>query len=167
LQFKGSKPVTYIASGGHANYATAGKQDYTIALGLISDTTDAGFGWDMSQNFRGYWYNNATGEFSIASGASTGADEEANETASWLSWLGSWGDQQYPNSHSGQYCIFGECHYVSGPTGPVAKNLGRNAMCQNENSCSIFDNLNDVTIQTKRADTLFREELEALGDESQ
>ncbi|KAH6657894.1 hypothetical protein BKA67DRAFT_202122 [Truncatella angustata] len=150
MNFDGGRPITYIATGSHANYATAGTQDYTVALGLVSDHTDAGYGWDITQNYRGYWYDVGSGEFSIAGGASTGGTEEATETADWLLWQGYWGDEQYPTSHFGQYCLFGECHYTSGPTGPVAKNLGRTAVCQTENDCVVFDDINDLTHQSKR-----------------
>ncbi len=147
MQFNGNKPVTYIGNGGHANYAKAGSIDYTIAFGIVSDTTDAGFGWDMSQNYRGYWYDVASNEFSIAGGVSTGGSEEGGETAAWLNWEGAWGNQ-YNNSSPQQFCIFGECTYTSGPTGPVAKNLGRTAMCESTSyPCTLFTSTNDVTIQ--------------------
>jgi hypothetical protein len=154
MTFTGSRPITYIASGSHANYGKAGTQEYTIALGLITDVTDAGYGWDISQNFRGYWYDADSGEFTVASGASTGGTEEDTETTSWLLWEGHWGDEQYSTSDSRQFCIFGECKYTSGPTGPVAKNLGRTAMCQDENECTIFNSLDDLTIQSKREEKL-------------
>jgi hypothetical protein len=149
MKFNGNHPITYVATGSHANYAKAGSQDYTIALGLVSDTTDAGFGWDMTQNYRGYSYDVSSGAFTAAGGASTGGTEEATETVDWLSWEGLWGDEQYPTSHSGQYCLFGECRYTSGPTGPVAKNLARTTVCQDDSSCTIFDNINDLTTQSK------------------
>jgi hypothetical protein len=147
LDFDGARPINYIAYGGHANFATAGSIPYTIALGLITDETDAGYLWDITQNYRGYWYDIATAEFSIASGASTGATEENEETADWLSWEGYWGDEQYADSVAGQYCIDGECHYSTGPTGPVTKNLGRTTVCISS-PCTIFDNINDVTVQS-------------------
>ena len=51
-----SRPTTYIAKGSHANYATAGKQDYEggfLADFGLYDTTDAGQYWDVTQNYRG------------------------------------------------------------------------------------------------------------------
>lgn len=42
VNFDGDRPITYVGYGGHANYVTAGTQEYTIALGLITDHTDAG-----------------------------------------------------------------------------------------------------------------------------
>jgi hypothetical protein len=104
----------------------------------------------MTQNYRGYWYDTSSGTFSVASSAGTGATEEAGETASWLQWQGYWGDEQYTGSSHGQYCIFGECRFTGGPQGPVTKNLGRQAMCQTESGCTIFNNINDLTTQSKR-----------------
>ncbi|OJJ42314.1 hypothetical protein ASPZODRAFT_105498 [Penicilliopsis zonata CBS 506.65] len=152
LDFSGDRPLTYIAYGGHANYVTSGTHDYTVALGLISDTTDAGYLWDMTLNYRGYWYDVDSEEFSVASGAGKGATEEADESADWLAWLGYWGDEQYPDSliddlETGQYCIDDECRYSSGPTGPADKNLGRSTMCQKDD-CTIFDNIDDLTKQS-------------------
>ena len=146
------RPITYIATGSHANYATAGSQDYTIALGLITDTTDAGYGWDMTQNYRGYWYDVSSGEFSIAGGVSTGGTEEDEETATWLQWEGYWGDEQYPEGSDDQYCISTECHYSSGPTGPVTKNLERTTVCEDDSDCTIYNNIHDLTTESKKRD---------------
>ncbi|PSR99156.1 hypothetical protein BD289DRAFT_58182 [Coniella lustricola] len=142
-----NRPITYVANGSHANYATAGTQEYTIALGIVTDVTDAGYAWDITQNYRGYWYNTSTATFSLATGNSTGATEEASP--SWLAWTGYWGDEQYADGVEGQYCLFGECLYTSGPTGPVTKNLGRETVCQTDDGCVIFDDLDDLTKQSK------------------
>ncbi|KAI0146291.1 hypothetical protein GGR57DRAFT_291769 [Xylariaceae sp. FL1272] len=147
MTFSGSRPQTYIGNGGHANYATAGTQEYTIAAGIVTDTTDAGVAWDMTLNYRGYYYDNSTNTFMSAGGAGAGGMEQEGEGEEWLNWLGAWGDEQYPATYLGQYCVFSECHYVSGPTGPVAKNLGRQAMCQAEEGCVIFDDINELTEQ--------------------
>ncbi|KAI0206783.1 hypothetical protein F4808DRAFT_7176 [Astrocystis sublimbata] len=155
MTFKGKRPITYVGNGGHANYATAGKQEYTIAAGIVADTTDAGTPWDMTKNYRGYWYDTSNGKFTVAGGASTGGSAEAGETTDWLLWQGAWGDQQYPNSYPGQYCIFSECHFVSGPTGPVAKNLGRTTVCQNDDKCTIFQDINDLTTQPQKREVDF------------
>jgi hypothetical protein len=51
-----SRPITYSASGSHANYVGSGKQNYKgdmlSRIGL-SDTTDAGVLWDITRNYRG------------------------------------------------------------------------------------------------------------------
>ena len=115
----------------------------------MTDTTSAGYYWDFTQNYRGYWYDVSSGEFTIAGGAGAGATDENGEPASWLSFEGAWGDAQYPDAISDdQYCIAGECHYSGGPTGPVTKNLGRTTMCENTGTCTIFDNINDITLQS-------------------
>ncbi|KAI1331634.1 hypothetical protein F5Y16DRAFT_394921 [Xylariaceae sp. FL0255] len=148
MTFQGKRPNTYIGNGTHANWAKPGKEEYTFAGSIVEDTTDMGYLWDMTLNYRGYFYDNSTNTFTTAGGAGTGGTEESGETASWLSFLGMWGDEQYPSSFPDQYCIFGECHYTSGPTGPIAKNLGRNAMCETESDCTIFTNINDITSQS-------------------
>lgn len=33
------------------------------------------------------------------------------------------------------------CHYQSGPTGPLTKNLGRTAVCQKEAGCTVQTSL--------------------------
>ncbi|RDW87309.1 hypothetical protein BP5796_03003 [Coleophoma crateriformis] len=138
-----SRPVTYIAVGTHANYATVGKQNYEpISLDTITDTTDAGLYWDVTANYRGFFYDNSTGTFTSAGGADIGGSEQAAEGTGWLTWLGAWGDEQYPDNHSGQYCVFGECHYVSGPTGPLSKNLWRVTVCEDQSkACDIQTSL--------------------------
>lgn len=103
----------------------------------------------MTQNYRGYWYDTTSNTFSVAGGASTGGTEENAETAAWLSWEGRWGDDEYAFGVDGQYCLFGECLFESGPTGPVTKNLGRTAMCETEDDCKIFDDIDKLTIQSK------------------
>ncbi|OBZ79233.1 putative vacuolar protein sorting-associated protein TDA6 [Grifola frondosa] len=106
-----SRPTTFIAGGTHANYATIGDHFHELPPPLLFDTTDVGPLWDPTLNFRGFWFDNST------------------EGAGWLTFEGMWGDQQYPIGEHGQYCIdiqsFSDCRFTDGPTGPVAKNLGR------------------------------------------
>ncbi|KAK6004290.1 hypothetical protein QM012_009140 [Aureobasidium pullulans] len=141
VQKVGVRPVVYSAAGSHANYATAGTQQiYPIVGNIVTDTTDAGFYWDVSQNHRGYYYDNSSGILTNAGGADIGGTEQATETVDWLYWGGMWGDEQYPDSDKRQSCALGIddlCHYQSGPTGPLTKNLGRTAVCQKEDGCTI------------------------------
>ena len=115
------RPITYIATGTHANYATPGDHEHDLP-GLI-DHTDAGTLWDVTKNFRGFWFDNSTQTFSLASGAAQGATEEASgEGVGWLQFGGKWGDKQYELLHRGQYCVgipdvATECKLVDGPTG--------------------------------------------------
>jgi hypothetical protein len=157
VQKVGVRPVVYSAVGSHANYATAGTQKiYPIVGNIVTDTTDAGSYWDVSQNYRGYYYNVASNTVTNAGGADVGGTEQASETVDWLYWSGMWGDQQYPTSDKRQSCTLGVsyilisggknadvaqiddlCHYQSGPTGPLTKNLGRTAICQKEDGCKV------------------------------
>lgn len=117
LEKRGLRPVTYIATGTHANYATVGTHAFILPLGLLSDRTDAGRIWDITKNYRGFWYDVLSQSFSSAGGAGIGGRKQMSEGSSWLTWTGRWGDQQYPNSDSRQICILDQCHYVTGPTG--------------------------------------------------
>ena len=126
---QGDRPITYIAVGSHANYATPGDHQHDLP-GLI-DHTDNGTLWDVTQNFRGYWFNNSTQTFTVATGVAEGGTEETNdEGVGWLNFPGQWGDQQYPILYRGQYCIeipdlVDECKLVSGPTGEAALGLSQ------------------------------------------
>ncbi|KAL2031091.1 hypothetical protein VTO58DRAFT_106442 [Aureobasidium pullulans] len=141
VQKVGVRPVVYSAAGSHANYATAGTQKiYPIVGNIVTDTTDAGSYWDVAQNYRGYYYDTASKTFTSAGGIGVGGTEQTAEGVNWLSWLGMWGDEQYPDSDKRQSCALGIddlCHYQSGPTGPLDKNLGRTAVCQKEDNCTI------------------------------
>ncbi|KAI0654472.1 hypothetical protein C8Q70DRAFT_1058397 [Cubamyces menziesii] len=140
------RPTTYIAGGTHANYATPGQHCHDLPFDLLCDQTDAGPLWDPALNFRAFWFDTAMGAFSVAGGAGVGAQEITAEGAGWLSFAGMWGDEQYPVLEHGQYCLViedlvDECKFSSGPTGPIAKNLGRTAVCQNEDSCTVETSL--------------------------
>lgn len=54
MQKEGSRPVSYAAIGGHANYPVAGTFDLVQGLvGLIADETAAGPRWDPVLNYNG------------------------------------------------------------------------------------------------------------------
>lgn len=135
------RPISYIAHGSHANYPTAGIQRYADPLGIVHDTTSKGVPWDVTLNYRGYWYDVSSQVFTSSGGAGLGASEQPGEGVGWLSFTGEWGDAQWPINEPGQYCISSECHISNGPTGPFLKNLGRTAVCQNEASCTIKDSI--------------------------
>ncbi|KAK0241397.1 hypothetical protein EDD85DRAFT_763209 [Armillaria nabsnona] len=149
LGSQNGRAITYVATGTHANYATAGEQDYTLPFGLLHDTTDAGFFWDVTKNYRGFWYDVSSGDFSSAGGVDVGGSEQGSEGVSWLDWLGLWGDEQYPDSDSRQYCLFGQCHYVSGPTGPLAKHLDRTDICPDAGDCDVQTSISSRSIETR------------------
>ncbi|KAI9736948.1 MAG: Vacuolar protein sorting-associated protein 62 [Cirrosporium novae-zelandiae] len=140
-----SRATIYIAQGTHANYAKTGKHYYETVT-FLYDTTGAGTPWDVTQNYRSYWYDTTTTTFTSAGGSGIGATEQATEGVSWLSYIGHWGDEEYPESDSRQICIelgdiLDECKYVSGPTGPVKKNLARTKMCTDESDCDVASSL--------------------------
>ncbi|OCH85733.1 hypothetical protein OBBRIDRAFT_739396 [Obba rivulosa] len=141
LNTTNGRATTYIAGGTHANYATPGPHFHDLPPPLLADQTDNGALWDVTANFRGYWFDNTTQTFHGAGGAGVGATEQANEGVGWLMFEGMWGDQQYPLLVNDQYCIFDQCHFTDGPTGPIAKNLGRNAVCQRETNCTVLTSL--------------------------
>lgn len=116
LPSQGGRAITYIANGTHANYATSGEHQHDLPL--LDDYTDAGLLWDVTLNYRGYWFDNSTQTFAVANGADVGGEVEASEGVGWLDFAGHWGDQQYDLFVEGQYCVTTtECKYVDGPTG--------------------------------------------------
>lgn len=144
---------------------TSGDHNYEhIPFGLLKDQTNKGPVWDVTKNFRGFWYTPSTGAISTAQGAGTGGTLQTLEGVNWLNFGGSWGDKKWPTSKFGQYCVGSECHIEDGPTGkntqarhrrlrlsrtiiahwllftptgPLSKNLGRTAPCQDESSCTV------------------------------
>ena len=92
---------------------TSGDHDYSLPFGLLKDQTDKGFAWDITQNYRGFWYTPSTGEID-------GAGSQPEDGTSWLNFGGMWGDQQWPTNEFGQYCIDNQCHITDGPTGKHA-----------------------------------------------
>ncbi|OCT44075.1 putative vacuolar protein sorting-associated protein TDA6 [Cladophialophora carrionii] len=135
----GLRPVVYVAKGSHANYATPGSHDHTIPGlslpdGPLEDHTDAGIFWDpLLPDVYEYDWDASTGVFTAYD--NTGASSSptttttAATTAAWLAFLGRWGDAQLPDDADGQVDVFGQRKYTAGPTGPVDKDLGRQAVC--------------------------------------
>jgi hypothetical protein len=71
----------------------------------------------------------------------------------WFLFRGHWGDKIYPLSDPRQYRFAGQYHYVSGPTGPWAKNLARKHVCQSPGQCVIRHwasmGVGGVTVKTR------------------
>ncbi|KAL8286940.1 hypothetical protein RQP46_003946 [Phenoliferia psychrophenolica] len=88
VEKEGVRPVLYVATGSHANYATAGQQDYGFPAyanpGILADYTDKGHLWDSNQNNYQYWYSVEDG-FVAAPGTDIPLE--------WLSYVGYWGDE--------------------------------------------------------------------------
>ena len=155
-----SRDINFVLTAG---IKTSGNHTYEQAsIGNSTDQTNKGPIWDIAENFRGFWYNPSNGALSLALGAGSGGALEISEGPSWLNFSGYWGDQKWPTTGSEQYCVQDECLIDDGPTGkdaapiqvpansyrlplrsigPLSKNLGRTAPCQNESSCNVQTNL--------------------------
>lgn len=111
-------------------YATPGTHPYVLPWGLLHDQTDRGPLWDPTQNLYAYTYDLGKREIK--------ADKRNPEAPiDWFGYKGHWGDRAYPLSDERQYRFAGQYHYVSGPLGPVYKNLGRREVCQSRGRCRI------------------------------
>jgi len=149
----------YSAQGSHGLYPLPGKHVYDR---ILFDETDGGYQWNISQNYKSYFFDYTDGTFSLPDSMSTAAattpsgappatttevvawDSSAVDTAgSWLTFGGYWGDNRYSDDDPRQACVFGHCKYEDGPHGPYLKNLGRTNVCQDENDCEIKDTIFD------------------------
>jgi hypothetical protein len=121
----GVRPIVYSANGSHANYATSGTHDHTIpGLDLpfgvaLVDYTNDGYLWDptLSAYYASVTFPSGTTPVFAAFDSIT--------PVNWLNFVGQWGDEQYQSSYPGQYDVFGQYRYSSGPTGPEDKDLNR------------------------------------------
>ncbi|WPH01802.1 Hypothetical protein R9X50_00465600 [Acrodontium crateriforme] len=124
----GIRPVVFSANGSHANYATTGTHDHSIPdvnlpFGPVEDHCDKGPVWDPVASAYFYTYDTNTKQFGTY-------DEDT--PVNWLSFVGKWGDDQYPKSdplQSSPFGINGLYKYVGGPTGPEDKQLNRTQVC--------------------------------------
>jgi hypothetical protein len=124
-----SQPILYCANGSHALYATPGQHDHTIPNlnlpfpFLLVDQTDAGPRYDPVPASYYYEY---TGPSSSAS-AGTFTAYSDSDPVGYLRFAGQWGDQEYPEDDLRQKAkgLLGFKKYVSGPTGPLKKDLIR------------------------------------------
>lgn len=110
IEKENNRPVVYIANGTHGvrspvtacipsltlrsqMYPVSGTINYTgISSVPIYDSTDKGHKWDPTLNFRQYFYS-GDGGFTPTNG--TAPEDRAT---AWLSFAGSWGDEQYNNT---------------------------------------------------------------------
>ena len=119
----GKRPVVYSAEGTHAMYATPGRHPYVLPLGLLYDQTDRGPLWDPTKNMHTYNYDLAQDDLRAT-------NLTPSAPTNWFHFRGHWGDKRYELQDSRQYVFAGQYHYVNGPLGPKAKNLGRKTVCQ-------------------------------------
>jgi len=113
-------------------YGTPGTHTYVLPFGILYDVTDRGPLWDPLLNMYAYTYDYQTDEFRSST-------LNPYAPTSWFYYWGHWGDKFYPLSDPRQYRFVGQYHYVSGPTGPRYKHLGRKHICQGleEEPCNI------------------------------
>jgi hypothetical protein len=129
--------LTYSAYGTHAMYRTAGAHPYILPFGLLQDITDKGPLWDPILNMYSYTYDTRN-DIIRASHLTPDVPED------WFDFKGMWGDKIYPPDDPRQYRLWGEFRYVSGPTGPKFKKLGRTHICQeDEDNCVIRNPADD------------------------
>jgi hypothetical protein len=122
----GSRPIVYSAIGSHANFAVPGTHSRTIVTLIINDFTSPGPLWDPILSAYYYTYTPT----SVKNG--TFIPSDPSTPSAWLQYLGSWGDEQYPDSDPRQVNFENlniEWKYVSGPTGPIDKDLNRTGTC--------------------------------------
>jgi hypothetical protein len=140
--------ITDVKTSGNHNYEH-------IPFDILKDQTDKGPLWDVTKNFRGFWYTPSSGALALAPGAGIGGALEISEGPGWLNFGGYWGDKKWPVNKFGQFCVGSECHMEDGPLGkhasriennyrspvhfigPLFKNLGRTAPCQDETKCTV------------------------------
>ncbi|KAG6008684.1 hypothetical protein E4U21_004039 [Claviceps maximensis] len=157
VEKRGARPVIYSAVGSHAMYATPGEHPYVLPFKMLKDVSDKGPLWDPALNNYAYHYNykleNNTklDEEADAAAAGAGADasplfvsaspekkppslvpaaKNPDAPTSWFHYDGYWGDRLYTLADMRQWRLFGQYHYVTGPSGPKFKQLGRSSVCQ-------------------------------------
>ncbi len=128
VEKQGLRPVAYSANGSHANYAITGTHDHTIPginlpAGPLEDTCNQGTLWDPLLSAYFYSYDASSNNFGAY---------DPSYPVGWLSFVGKWGDEQYPDSDPRQHKILGinaAAEFTSGPTGPDDKQLNRTDIC--------------------------------------
>ncbi|KAJ4865595.1 vacuolar protein sorting-associated protein 62 domain-containing protein [Trichoderma breve] len=126
LSMKGGRPFVFSAYGSHANYASTGNHVHDAAL---VDFCDAGRLWDPVLS--AYFYHLDPASFKLTRLFLSGANSSAaSNFTSFFYFTGIWGDEQYPDNDIRQKTVphFGLKRFVSGPQGPIVKNLVRKGL---------------------------------------
>jgi hypothetical protein len=146
------RPIIYSAIGSHAMYALPGNHPYILPFHVLKDVTDKGPIWDPSLNNYAYHYDYdpAAGDVDdpkelerlrLEEGESpyglAPASKNPHAPTSWFYFGGRWGDEVYSLADPRQWRLFGQYHYVTGPDGPLFKNLHRAKLCQRK-KCKIL-----------------------------
>ncbi|KAL6899965.1 hypothetical protein GGI43DRAFT_405934 [Trichoderma evansii] len=130
LSMKSGRPLVFSAYGSHANYATSGDHVHDSAL---IDYCDAGKLWDPTLS--AYFYHLDPANFKLTRlFTSISNTAVASNMTSFFYYTGLWGDVQYPDSDDRQKTVpkFGLKRFVSGPNGPIFKNLVRKGLVPDE-----------------------------------
>lgn len=140
VEKRGDRPVIYSAVGSHAMYATPGDHPYVLPFKLLKDVSDRGPLWDPALNNYAYHYNyklekhTEMDEESIEGHKRTPslvpASSNPHAPTGWFHYDGYWGDRLYTLADIRQWRLFGQYHYVTGPSGPKYKQLDRSKVCQ-------------------------------------
>uniref|UniRef100_A0A060SXM1 ARAD1A05192p n=1 Tax=Blastobotrys adeninivorans TaxID=409370 RepID=A0A060SXM1_BLAAD len=125
LRTDSSRPIIFSARGTHANYASVGQHSHDLPYYMLSDFTDRGPLWDPRENFLAYKFDGENVTF--ANGSEPGREEKYGN---WLAYEGTWGDKRLPHSDPRQKFHPFEWRYITGPLGPLEKNLMRTQVCQ-------------------------------------
>ncbi|TFA97889.1 Putative vacuolar protein sorting-associated protein TDA6 [Trichoderma ghanense] len=123
LLMKDERPLVFSAYGSHANYVSPGDHIHDSAL---VDYCDAGRLWDPVLSAYFYHLDPATFELTHIFQPKSNVSAATNLT-SFFYYTGLWGDAQYPDSDPRQKTVphFGLKRFVSGPQGPIVKQLVR------------------------------------------
>ncbi|KID79757.1 uncharacterized protein G6M90_00g016330 [Metarhizium brunneum] len=126
LSMKDGRPLVFSAYGSHANYASSGDQIHDTVL---VDYCDAGQLWDPTLS--AYFYHLEPTNFTLTRlFPSATALPATPDLTSFFYFTGIWGDAQYPDDHPLQKTVpyFGLKRFVSGPQGPIVKQLVRKGL---------------------------------------
>ncbi|KAG6015023.1 hypothetical protein E4U43_005876 [Claviceps pusilla] len=126
ISLKHERPLVFSAYGSHANYASDGDH---IHDGALVDYCDAGILWDPVSSAYFYRFDAESSQLTRIFSAAPSTPHDSNLT-SFLYFTGLWGDAQYPDEHPLQKTVpyFGLKRFVSGPRGPMAKQLVRRGL---------------------------------------
>ncbi|KAG6041983.1 hypothetical protein E4U41_007502 [Claviceps citrina] len=141
VEKRGSRPVIYSAVGSHAMYATPGDHPYVLPFKMLKDVSDKGPLWDPALNNYAYHYDYKLERHTRMDEEAVGAAKKdppslvpaatnPDAPTSWFHFDGYWGDRLYTLADMRQWRLFGQYHYVTGPSGPKFKQLSRSKMCQ-------------------------------------
>ncbi|KAJ4386785.1 hypothetical protein N0V93_009683 [Gnomoniopsis smithogilvyi] len=122
LTIQNNRPLVYSAIGSHANWVSPGSH---VHDSVILDHCNAGQQWDPVASAYFYRFNSTTSDLTRI--LQPGSAKKTSNLTSFIYFSGLWGDAQYPDDNPRQRTVpfFGLKRFVSGPTGPMSKQLVR------------------------------------------